>query len=160
MLHRAIEDVAHLDAIELRVLVAYRLGDRASRLAVRRSQRLVERQRRLRRPHLDRLGDVFRRDSEALGELCHRRLAAKLVLHLLVDANRGLVQLLQAARKADRGALVSEVPLDLAGDRERRERGELEAEVGVEALDGLDQAEVADLDDVVERLAAVLELAR
>ena len=70
------------------------------------------------------------------------------------------MQLLEAARKADRGALVAEVALDLAGHGQRREGGELEAQVGVEALDGLDQAEVADLHDVVERLAAVLELAR
>src|SRR6202171_2935110 len=69
------------------------------------------------------------------------------------------MELLEAARETDGGALVSEVPLDLAGDSERRESREFESKVGVEALDGLDQSEVADLHDVVERLTAVLELA-
>src|SRR6202171_643897 len=69
------------------------------------------------------------------------------------------MELLEAARETDGGALVSEVPLDLAGDSERRESREFESKVGVEALDGLDQSEVADLHYVVERLAAVLELA-
>src|SRR3981189_2287026 len=70
------------------------------------------------------------------------------------------MKLLEAAREADGGSLVSEVPLDLAGDGERRESREFESKVGVEALDGLDQSEVADLHYVVERLPAVLELAR
>src|SRR5207245_4211058 len=96
----------------------------------------------------------------ALGQLRDCGLAAELVLHLLIDADDGLVKLLQAAREPDGGALVSEVSLDLAGDGERGERGEFETEVRVEAVDRLDQPEVAHLDDVVERLAAVLELAR
>src|SRR5207302_2875569 len=77
-----------------------------------------------------------------------------------VDANHRLVQLLQPARKSDGRALVTEVALDLTGDREGGERGELETEVGVEAVDRLDQPEVTDLDDVVERLAPVLKLPR
>ena len=70
------------------------------------------------------------------------------------------MQLLQPSRKANGCALVAEVSLDLACDGERGERGELVAEVRVESLDRLDQAEVANLDNVVERLAAVLKLAR
>src|SRR5438105_9897149 len=70
------------------------------------------------------------------------------------------MELLQAPWKADGRAFVAEVSLDLARDGQRREGGELIAEVGVEALDRLDQPEVADLDDVVERLSAVLKLAR
>src|SRR5439155_13314614 len=66
--------------------------------------------------------------------------------------------LLQPPRESDGGALVAEVPLDLARNRQGGERCELVAQVGVESLDRLDQAEVADLDDVVQRFAAVLEL--
>jgi hypothetical protein len=71
-----------------------------------------------------------------------------------------LVQLLQPTWEPDGGALVPEVTLDLAGDSERGEGRELEPKIGIEAFDRLDQAEVADLDYVVERLAAVLKLAR
>src|ERR1700674_4767186 len=69
------------------------------------------------------------------------------------------MQLLQPPREADGGAFLPEVALDLAGNSQGGERGEFETQVGVEALDGLDQAQVPDLDDVVERLAAILELA-
>ena len=66
-------------------------------------------------------------------------------------------QLLQPARDPDRPALVPEVPLDLADDRRGGVRGELDAAVEVEAVDRLDQADRADLDEVVERLAAAGE---
>ena len=69
------------------------------------------------------------------------------------------MQLLQAARETDRRPLVAEVPFDLPGHRQRREGRELVAEVRIESLDRLDQAEIPDLHDVVEGLAAVLKLA-
>ena len=68
------------------------------------------------------------------------------------------MQLLEPSGKTDRRPLVAEVALDLAGDGQSGEGGELVAEVGVEALDGLDQAEIPDLHDVVERLPTVLKL--
>src|SRR5207245_5257126 len=89
----------------------------------------------------------------------HRRLAAELVLHLLFDAHDRLVQLLKSAREADRRPLVAEVPLDLPRHSQRREGRELVAEVRIESFDRLDQAEIPDLHDVVEGLAAVLKLA-
>ncbi len=64
------------------------------------------------------------------------------------------------AGEADGRALVAEMALDLARNGQRREGRELVAEVGVEAVDGLDQPEIADLDDVVQRLAAILKLTR
>src|SRR5207253_6695476 len=100
---------------------------------------------------------IVRGYPEALRQLVHRRLAPQLDLHLLVDAYHRRVQLLEAPRKTDRGAFVAEVALDLARHRQGGEGRELVSQVGVESLDGLDQAEVADLDDVVQRLAAVLE---
>ena len=69
------------------------------------------------------------------------------------------MQLLEPARKANRGALVAKMALDLAGDRQRCEGRELVAQVRVESLDRFDETEVPDLHDVVQRLAAVLELA-
>jgi hypothetical protein len=71
-----------------------------------------------------------------------------------------LVELLQAARKANRPALVPEVALDLAEDRGSGEGRELVAEAWVEAVDGFDETEEADLDDVLEGLATVLETPR
>src|SRR3989440_6470007 len=159
MLHCAVEHVAHLDALQLRIGAADLLGHRAVVLPVAGRDRLVERDRHLGRAHLHRLRDVVGRDANAIRKLAYRWLATQLVLHLLVDADHRLVQLLQTAREPDRGSFVAEVPLDLACDSQRGEGRELVPEVGVKTLDGLDQAEVADLDDVVERFTAVLKFA-
>ena len=70
------------------------------------------------------------------------------------------VQLLRPARHPDRPRLVAEVALQLAFDGRGRERRELEAAFGIEALDRLQHAEVRDLQEIVERLAAVREPAR
>ena len=96
----------------------------------------------------DRLGELAGRGgaAQALGELGGRRAD----LH---------PQLLEPARHPDRPALVAEVALDLADDRGRGVRRELHAALGVEAVDRLDQADRADLDQVLERLAAVAEAA-
>ena len=66
---------------------------------------------------------------------------------------------MHAARHADGPATVPEVPLQLAEDRGRGERRELEAPTRVEALDGLEQADQRDLDEVVALLAAIGEAA-
>ena len=94
------------------------------------------------------LGELARRGGAAqrLGELGGRRAD----LH---------AQLLEPARHPDRPALVAEVALDLADDRRGGVRRELDAAVGVEAVDRLDQPDRADLDEVLERLAAVAEAA-
>src|SRR5581483_365442 len=52
-------------------------------------------------------------------------------------------------------AAVAEVPLDLADDVRRRVGGQLDPPLEVEAVDRLDQPDRADLDQVVELLAAV-----
>jgi len=133
------------DSVELRVWAADLLGHRTAVQTVARGNRLVECQRHVGGADFDRLRDIVGGDPEALRKLRDGRFTAELVLHLLVDADHGLVQLLQTPRKADGGALVSEVPFDLAGHCQRREGRELVAEVGVESLDGLDEAQVADL---------------
>ena len=54
----------------------------------------------------------------------------------------------------DRPALVAEVPLDLAEDGGGRIRGKLHTPVQIETVDGLDEADATDLDEVLHRLAA------
>jgi hypothetical protein len=53
-----------------------------------------------------------------------------------------------------RPGFVPEVPADLADDRRHRVARELHAAVDVEAVDRLDQPERANLDEILERLAA------
>ena len=82
------------------------------------------------------------------------QVAGKLVCSL-IDLGR---KLLQATGHAHRPALVAEVSLDLAHDGGRGIGGELQAALRLEAVNGLDEADGAHLDKVVQRLAAVLEL--
>src|SRR5207248_3043911 len=90
-----------------------------------------------------------------LGELGDRRRTAELDGQLL-DQPRDLdVQLLQSAGHANRPALVAEMTLDLADDVRSRVGGQLDAAVEVEPVDRLDQADRADLDEIVELLAPV-----
>jgi hypothetical protein len=70
------------------------------------------------------------------------------------------MELLDAPWHPHRPALVPEVSLQLPRDRRGRERGELQASVGVEALHRLDETHQRHLTEVVERLAAVQEPAR
>jgi hypothetical protein len=68
-----------------------------------------------------------------------------------------LHRFLEPARHLHGPALVPEVALDFANDRGRGEGGKLQAALRLEALDRCEQADVADLDDVLERLASVAE---
>ena len=72
-----------------------------------------------------------------------------------VDAQ---VEFLQPARDLDGPALVAEVALDLADDRRGRVGRELDPAVEVETVDRLEQADGADLNQIVERFAAVGKL--
>ena len=85
---------------------------------------------------------------------------AELDRELLDRAVDREVELLQPARHLDGPALVAEIALDLADDRRRRVRRELDAALEIEAVDRLEQADRSDLDQIVERLAAVGELDR
>src|SRR6185503_18222199 len=117
-------------------------------------------------------GRVQRRGLEGVGRL-------EALEHGLVVKARGLVELgrrgataeldrelglrlahlghvlLHRARDAHGPAGVAEVAPQLAQDRGYCERGEPQAALGVEAVDGLDQAQVRDLEKVLEGLAGV-----
>ena len=70
------------------------------------------------------------------------------------------MQLLAPAGRTDRPGLVAEVPLQLAFDRGRRERRELEVATGIETLDRLQQTDERNLLQIVELFAAIRETAR
>ena len=63
------------------------------------------------------------------------------------------------ARHADGPATIPEMALQLAEDRGGGKRRELEAPARIEALDGLEQADEGDLDEVVALLTAIREAA-
>ncbi len=69
------------------------------------------------------------------------------------------VQVLEPPRHPHRPAEVAEVPADLAADGGHREGEEVGAAVGGVPVDRVDQPDRRDLDEVVERLAAVGEAA-
>src|SRR5215469_11979713 len=103
------------------------------------------------------LDDLFDARSEPRREIRDGHRSAKFERERFDRAIDGEVELLQAARHFDRPALVAEVTLDLADDRRRRIRRELDAAFVIEAVDSFDEADGADLDEVIDRLAAVAE---
>src|SRR5262245_5043289 len=69
-------------------------------------------------------------------------------------------QVRQASRDADARRAVAQVPLDLARDGRGGEALKLASALRVEAVDGLDEPDAADLDEVLEALTAVRVAAR
>src|SRR5581483_6408981 len=134
-------DADRLERVDLLVLPAAKSGG--------------QRQRAVRAPALERLQDLLLLDRRRSRELRDRRRAPQLHGQLFHQTRQLDVQLLEAARDAHGPAAVAEVPLDLADDVRRRVGRQLDAAGQVEAVDRLDQADRADLDQVVELLAAV-----
>src|SRR3954468_15831756 len=148
------EDCPVLGDVVLMLLRPDRL-ERVELFAVLLAAARRERQRRVRAPGLERLEHLLLLGPGRLGELADRRRTAQLHGELLHEPGELHVQLLQPARHAHRPALVAEVALDLADDVRRRVGRQLDAPVEVEAVDRLDQADGADLDEILELLAAV-----
>ena len=88
-------------------------------------------------------------DAAAVGDLLGRRCAAEFAAQLLDGVLDLRGELLELARDAHGPAVVAEVALELAEDRGDGEGGEREAAAGVEAVDGLQQADRGDLVEVV-----------
>jgi len=85
---------------------------------------------------------------------------AELDVELLDRAIDREVEFLQPARNLDRPAFIAEITLDLADDRRRRVRRELHAAFEIEAIDRLEQSDRTNLNQIVERFAAIRELDR
>ena len=131
--------------------VAELLGERVVAPVLERRR---ERARGVRVGRVERVDHLFLVGAGRLGELGDGRRAAQLGRQLVEHAREADAQLLEAARDVHRPRLVAEVPPDLADDRRHGVARELDAAVDVEPVDGLDQPERADLDEVLERLAA------
>ena len=141
------------------------------------------------RGSVDRAGSLGQRGVPGLGELVERVVAVGVLRGQALDdvldghaepgcdlrRTRGATQLLgerpdrgghraldvlEPARHAHRPRVVAEVPSDLTGDRRDREGQEVEAAVGVEAVDRTDQAHRARLHEVVFGLTAAREAPR
>ena len=153
---RLLDDDAVVGEGELLVLGRIAVDDRR-RVVVLHAGGGLERDRAVRGGGLHGLEHLIDGRVEILGDLGDRGRALELGgqrIGGLVDLCR---ELLQAAGHANAPALVPKVALDLAHDGGRGERGELQAARRVEAVDGLEQAQIADLHEVVDGLPAVLE---
>jgi hypothetical protein len=105
----------------------------------------------------DGLQHLFLGHRGGLGDLADGGRPAQLLGENADDAAEAQVELLDPPGHPDRPPLVPEVALQLADDRRGGVGRELEAPVRVEPVDRLQQAQGGDLDQVVERLAAVGE---
>lgn len=88
------------------------------------------------------------------GQLGDGRAASELggqLLERLIDRPMGF---LQPSRNVEYPGAIAKVPTDLAEDRRRCEACEVHAARRIEPVDRFDQPDGADLDQVVERLAA------
>src|SRR3954471_8261815 len=146
---RAVEQRAHLGAVELGVVVAE--GVREAHVL---AGRLLERAGAPCARGLDRREHLLEGRVDGVGELLDGRRAAELVRELVALLGDLELQLLEAARDAHRPRLVAEVALDLAEDGRRRVGREAHLAGDVEAVDRLHDPDARDLDEVVERLPA------
>ena len=101
---------------------------------------------------LDRLLDRTLVAARLASELGERRRPREAGGETRPRAVQGDGQLGETARHTDDGGPVTQVVLDLAGDRGNGEAREVGPSLGIEALDRLDQADRAHLDEVVEPL--------
>src|SRR5207237_530444 len=106
-----------------------------------------------------RLEDLVDRHLGPLGDLGDGGGAAQLLRQVVDHRPHPQVQLLHPAGNPHGPALVAEVALQLTDDRRGGERRELQPPARIEPLDGLQQPEEGDLDEVLDRLAPVLESA-
>ncbi len=101
---------------------------------------------------LKRLQDLLVVELQRLAELADRRRAAEARGQLgavLVDLQRAFLQL---TRRTDRPAAVAEVAAQFADDRGDGEARERDAAGRIKAIDGLQEPEAGDLQQIVERL--------
>src|ERR1700704_4717406 len=145
-----------LDLLERPVLVA-QARDELTCLVVVAGRGPIQRHQAIERTSLHRLEHLFFGDAGPLGDLRGRGRATVLLAQRGDDPAQLQVQLLHPPGYADGPTAIAEVSLQLAEDRRRRERRELEPTLGVETLDRLQEANQRDLDEVVDRFPAVRE---
>ena len=114
----------------------------------------MQRARRVRVHRVERVDRLFLLDARRRGELGDRRRAAELGRELVEHPGEAEAELLEASWHVHRPRLVAEVTANLADDRRHRVAREVDAAVDVEPVDGLDEADRPDLDEILERLAA------
>src|SRR5256886_1222111 len=152
--HRLIEQVLELHLVEVLVFPTETFGELETIVVPGRGPGGLEGDGPLRGARLHRLQYIFWRQLEFFSDFVHRRLATEFRLQPLRGDIGTLHRFLEAARHLDRPALVPEVPLDFANDGRRGEGRKLQAPLRLEALDRGEQADVADLDNVLEWLPA------
>ena len=103
---------------------------------------------------LERLDHVFFLDVGRRGDLGDRRRPAELGRELVDEARDAERQLLHPPGHVHAPRAIAEVTADLADDRRHGIRRELDAALELEPVDRLDQADRADLDEIVDGLAA------
>src|SRR5712691_7751706 len=157
MAHRLVEQVLELHLVEVLVLSPETLGQLKAVVVLGRGPGGLEGDGALRGARLHRFQHIFWWQLELFGDLVHGRLATESRLQSLRRHIGALHRFLKPAWDLDRPALVPEVTLDFANDGGCGEGRKLESALRLEALDRREQADVADLDDVLERLAAVAE---
>ena len=155
------QEVAHRDAVFDRVeLFVVSAEPFVSRARVVAGASGIDRRETIETVRFHRFDHVFFPRTRSFRDLSRRRRSSK----LLRERGDGVVelemQLLDAPGDAHRPPFVAEVALELADDRRRRERRELQAAFGIEALDCLQQPDERDLAEIVQLLAAVLEASR
>src|SRR5205807_2053922 len=138
-----------------RILVA-QMGGEALTLVVTR-RRGVERGQTIGLSGFERLEHLFLRHPRLGGQLGDGRRAAELLGEPADAVAEGQVELLHAAGRSYRPALVTKVPLELSRDGVGGIGRELDASSWVEAVDRLEQGHRADLDEIVDRLSPMAE---
>ena len=103
--------------------------------------------------------NIFLGHVEMCGDLLDGRGAAQFLREVRSRPGDRQPELLEAAGDTHRPSLVPEVPFDLAEHGGRGVGRELHAPVGVEPVHGLDQADGADLHQIVVGFAAIPESA-
>jgi hypothetical protein len=99
------------------------------------------------------IGHGVRIDAQPTGDLVAPRRSPESLFEQGTRRAHVVAPVLTAARDAHLPAEVSEVPTELAEDGRHGERRELGAAARIEPLDGLDQADPSDLEEIVVRLA-------
>ena len=135
-----------LDLLVAELLLPEPVGEAVARVLAERSR---ERPRRVGVRRVEGVDHVFFLRAGRLSQLLDRRRAPELGRELVEDAREPQPELLEAPRDVHRPGPVSEVAPDLAHDRRHRVARELDAAVDVEAVDRFDQADHADLHEIL-----------